>query len=83
MDIGDRYNRIEATMARLDEEGLRPVLAIRNRGRIYEFRINPHSGYLEGEADLAHPRLIIDDVGSQFVEGYPSYQVNQALEAIW
>lgn len=83
MGISDRYNRLIAAMAILEEDGLNPVLAVRRDGHIYEFRIHLVTRHLSCESTSEHPRAIIEDPFAEFVEGYPGYRVNQALGDIW
>lgn len=83
MGSSDRFNRVMATMAMLEEDGLNPVLAVRYEGQVHEFRIVLPARYLECHTSSLHPRAIIEDSFTKFVEGYPGSQVNRALADIW
>ena len=81
MGSKDRFNRMEAAMVRLAEDGTDPVLAVRHEGRVVEFRVNRMTNHLEGGS--VHPRVILEDMATQFVEGYPGYRIDRALAEIW
>ena len=82
MSNADRFNRILAAMNGLFQDGLEPVLAVRYRGEIVKLQVNPVTGALQGEGSL-HPREVLEDDLTQFVEGYPTRHVDRSLSDIW
>ena len=82
MGRADRFNRINAAMVRLGEEGLAPVLAVRYQGEVLEFRVNLTTHHLTCQGGQ-HPRAVLEDYDTQFIEAYPSRQVDRELSDIW
>lgn len=82
LGIADRFNRIQATMIRLAEEGHDPVLAVRYHGKVEEFKVCLETQHLESTSGQ-HPRIILEAQETEFIEGYPSRYVHRTLCDLW